>query len=111
MTSLKYINLHSISETNRPNGSDWYGPCAICLLFFCVSSETNQEAVKYTKKILKNGDKTTFPQKGDIVECYYSGKLDNGKVFDTNMEGEWSYGDHFNLRPLVFSFFRVRLPH
>jgi len=45
-----------------------------------------QEPPKYTKKILKNGDKTRFPQKGDEVECYYTGKLENGKVFDTNIE-------------------------
>jgi len=46
------------------------------------------EAPKYTKKILKIGDKTRFPQKGDEVECYYTGKLDNGKVFDSNMEAD-----------------------
>jgi len=45
-----------------------------------------KEPVKYTKKILKPGDKTRFPEKGSEVECYYTGKLDNGKVFDTNME-------------------------
>jgi len=45
------------------------------------------DAPKYTKRIIKNGDKTRFPQKGDAVECYYSGKLEhNGKVFDSNME-------------------------
>jgi len=44
------------------------------------------EPPKYTKKMLKAGDKTRFPQKGDEVECYYTGKLDNGKVFDSNME-------------------------
>jgi len=44
------------------------------------------EAPRYTKKVLKNGDKTRFPQKGDEVECYYTGKLDNGKVFDSNMD-------------------------
>jgi len=44
------------------------------------------EPVKYTKKILKTGDKTRFPNKGDEVECFYTGKLENGKVFDTNLE-------------------------
>jgi len=47
-----------------------------------------QEAPKYTKKVLKTGDKTRFPQKGDEVECFYTGKLDNGKVFDTNVEAD-----------------------
>jgi len=43
------------------------------------------EPVKYTKKIIKTGDKSSFPGKGDDVECYYTGKLADGKVFDTNM--------------------------
>jgi FK506-binding protein 3 len=46
----------------------------------------NQESVKYTKKILKNGNKTRYPMKGDEVECYYTGKLENGTVFDTNID-------------------------
>jgi FK506-binding protein 3 len=46
------------------------------------------QEVKYTKKIIKTGDKTRFPGKGDEVECYYTGKLDNGKVFDSNMEAD-----------------------
>ena len=45
-----------------------------------------QEVVKYTKRILKMGDRSTYPSKGDTVECYYTGKLDNGKVFDTNVD-------------------------
>lgn len=44
------------------------------------------EPVKFTKKIIKTGDKTTYPQKGEDVECYYTGKLADGKVFDTNVE-------------------------
>ena len=56
-----------------------------------------QEPVKYTKKILKNGDKCTFPKKGDEVECFYTGKLDNGKVFDTNMEESLCTFDSFFL--------------
>jgi len=46
----------------------------------------NQEAVKYTKRVLKMGDRSSFPMKGDTVECYYTGKLDSGKVFDTNVD-------------------------
>lgn len=46
----------------------------------------SDEPAKYTKKILKAGDKASFPQKGDEVECYYTGKLSDGKVFDTNVE-------------------------
>ncbi|XP_070604847.1 peptidyl-prolyl cis-trans isomerase FKBP3 [Erythrolamprus reginae] len=41
---------------------------------------------KYTKSILKKGDKTNFPKKGDIVHCWYTGKLQDGTVFDTNIQ-------------------------
>lgn len=44
------------------------------------------EAVKYTKRVLKMGDRSTYPMKGDTVECYYTGRLDSGKVFDTNVD-------------------------
>ncbi|KAM8921640.1 peptidyl-prolyl cis-trans isomerase FKBP3 [Pelodytes ibericus] len=40
---------------------------------------------KYTKSILKKGDKTNFPKKGDTVHCWYTGTLEDGKVFDTNI--------------------------
>ena len=42
--------------------------------------------MKYTKRIVKMGDRSTYPMKGDTVECFYTGKLDNGKVFDTNVD-------------------------
>uniref|UniRef100_A0A8C0J8I5 peptidylprolyl isomerase n=1 Tax=Chelonoidis abingdonii TaxID=106734 RepID=A0A8C0J8I5_CHEAB len=41
---------------------------------------------KYTKSILKKGDKTNFPQKGDVVHCWYTGKLQDGTVLDTNIQ-------------------------
>lgn len=40
---------------------------------------------KYTKAILKKGDKTNFPKKGDTVSCWYTGSLEDGTVFDTNV--------------------------
>jgi FK506-binding protein 3 len=45
-----------------------------------------KEAPKYTKRIIKMGDRATFPSKGDTVACYYTGRLENGKVFDTNID-------------------------
>ena len=42
--------------------------------------------MKYTKRVTKMGDKVTFPKKGDEVSCFYSGRLENGKVFDSNTE-------------------------
>ncbi|XP_056402727.1 peptidyl-prolyl cis-trans isomerase FKBP3 [Hyla sarda] len=55
------------------------------------STETKQEEVvddgppKYTKSILKKGDKTNFPKKGDTVHCWYTGTLEDGTVFDSNI--------------------------
>ena len=44
------------------------------------------ETPKYTKKILKEGNKTTFPKKGDYVSVWYTGKMTNNTVFDTNIQ-------------------------
>uniref|UniRef100_A0A8C6ZXW3 peptidylprolyl isomerase n=1 Tax=Nothoprocta perdicaria TaxID=30464 RepID=A0A8C6ZXW3_NOTPE len=41
---------------------------------------------RYTKSVLKKGDKTNFPKKGDTVHCWYTGKLQDGTVFDTNVQ-------------------------
>uniref|UniRef100_A0A8C7WSL5 peptidylprolyl isomerase n=1 Tax=Oryzias sinensis TaxID=183150 RepID=A0A8C7WSL5_9TELE len=40
---------------------------------------------KYTKSTLKKGDKTNIPKKGDTVSCWYTGSLEDGTVFDTNI--------------------------
>ncbi|XP_073673094.1 peptidyl-prolyl cis-trans isomerase FKBP3 [Garra rufa] len=40
---------------------------------------------KFTKSVLKKGDKTNFPKKGDTVSCWYTGTLENGTVFDSNI--------------------------
>ncbi|XP_053300882.1 peptidyl-prolyl cis-trans isomerase FKBP3 [Pleuronectes platessa] len=40
---------------------------------------------KYFKSVLKKGDKTNFPKKGDTVGCWYTGSLEDGTVFDTNI--------------------------
>ncbi|KAG9282901.1 peptidyl-prolyl cis-trans isomerase FKBP3 [Astyanax mexicanus] len=40
---------------------------------------------KFTKAVLKKGDKTNFPKKGDTVACWYTGTLEDGTVFDTNI--------------------------
>ncbi|XP_041069946.1 peptidyl-prolyl cis-trans isomerase FKBP3 [Carcharodon carcharias] len=45
----------------------------------------NEEPPKYTKSVLQKGDKTNFPKKGDTVHCWYTGTLEDGTVFDTNV--------------------------
>uniref|UniRef100_A0A667ZNR7 peptidylprolyl isomerase n=2 Tax=Myripristis murdjan TaxID=586833 RepID=A0A667ZNR7_9TELE len=40
---------------------------------------------RFTKSVLKKGDKTNFPKKGDTVSCWYTGTLEDGTVFDTNI--------------------------
>ncbi|XP_063079004.1 peptidyl-prolyl cis-trans isomerase FKBP3 [Engraulis encrasicolus] len=40
---------------------------------------------KFFKSVLKKGDKTNFPKKGDTVGCWYTGTLEDGTVFDTNV--------------------------
>ncbi|XP_076874046.1 peptidyl-prolyl cis-trans isomerase FKBP3 [Brachyhypopomus gauderio] len=52
--------------------------------------ETKTEVVdegppRYTKTVMKKGDKTNFPKKGDTVACWYTGTLEDGTVFDTNI--------------------------
>lgn len=52
-----------------------HGPCVAL----------SQGPPRYTKAILKKGDKTNFPKKGDTVSCWYTGSLEDGTVFDTNV--------------------------
>uniref|UniRef100_W5MZT6 peptidylprolyl isomerase n=1 Tax=Lepisosteus oculatus TaxID=7918 RepID=W5MZT6_LEPOC len=40
---------------------------------------------KYVKSVLKKGDKVNFPKKGDTVSCWYTGTLEDGTVFDSNV--------------------------
>ncbi|XP_061668589.1 peptidyl-prolyl cis-trans isomerase FKBP3 isoform X2 [Syngnathoides biaculeatus] len=40
---------------------------------------------RFTKSTLKKGDKTNFPKKGDTVSCWYTGTLEDGTIFDTNI--------------------------
>uniref|UniRef100_A0A8C6EF19 peptidylprolyl isomerase n=1 Tax=Moschus moschiferus TaxID=68415 RepID=A0A8C6EF19_MOSMO len=55
---------------------------------------------KYSKSVLKKGDKTNFPKKGDVVHCWYTGTLQDGTVFDTNIQT--SSKKKKNAKPLSF---------
>ncbi|XP_072127130.1 peptidyl-prolyl cis-trans isomerase FKBP3 [Mobula birostris] len=45
----------------------------------------SEEPPKYTKTMLQKGDKINFPKKGDTVHCWYTGMLEDGTVFDSNV--------------------------
>uniref|UniRef100_A0A3B1IWQ2 peptidylprolyl isomerase n=1 Tax=Astyanax mexicanus TaxID=7994 RepID=A0A3B1IWQ2_ASTMX len=63
---------------------------------------------KFTKAVLKKGDKTNFPKKGDTVACWYTGTLEDGTVFDTNiptsMPSQFS-ADMYTYYILLHNFF------
>ncbi|KAF9934411.1 FK506-binding protein 2B [Linnemannia zychae] len=48
--------------------------------------ETVVEAAppKFTKTVIKKGDKSGYPRKGGNVAVFYTGYLDDGTMFDTN---------------------------
>jgi FK506-binding protein 3 len=39
----------------------------------------------YRKIVLRKGDKTNFPKKGESVSVRYTGMLESGHIFDTNV--------------------------
>ncbi|XP_042636929.1 LOW QUALITY PROTEIN: peptidyl-prolyl cis-trans isomerase FKBP3-like [Orycteropus afer afer] len=53
---------------------------------------------KYVKSVLEKGDKTSFPKKGD-VHCWCTGTLQDGTVFDTNVQ---TSSKKKNAKPLSF---------
>ncbi|XP_058468565.1 peptidyl-prolyl cis-trans isomerase FKBP3 [Solea solea] len=55
---------------------------------------------KYTKSVLKKGDKTNFPKKGENVSCWYTGTLEDGTVFDTNIPA--AARKKKQTKPLIF---------
>lgn len=66
---------------------DGVADCLLCVASSnqCLCDAHSQGPPKYTKAILKKGDRTNFPKKGDTVSCWYTGSLEDGTVFDSNV--------------------------
>ncbi|KAI0211316.1 Peptidyl-prolyl cis-trans isomerase FKBP3 [Lamellibrachia satsuma] len=57
-----------------------------CSVAFLCIDVIFQVPPKYSKYVLKKGNKINYPRPGDTVLCYYIGKMPDGTVFDTNSE-------------------------
>jgi len=51
-----------------------------------VEAATSDEKVGFTKKVLKKGKTHMKPEKGSVVSVWYTGRLEDGTVFDSNVE-------------------------
>eukprot|EP00744_Colponema_vietnamica_P018242 GILI01025737.1.p1 GENE.GILI01025737.1~~GILI01025737.1.p1 ORF type:complete len:242 (-),score=91.33 GILI01025737.1:132-821(-) len=43
---------------------------------------------QWSKSVTKNGNKSTYPRKGDFVKIQYTGMLEDGTVFDTSLDAK-----------------------
>ncbi|XP_010710492.1 peptidyl-prolyl cis-trans isomerase FKBP3, partial [Meleagris gallopavo] len=77
---IKFLQEHA-AQAVRHGAAPGHQPARPASEPFC-----DQGPPKYVKSILKKGDKTNFPKKGDTVHCWYTGKLQDGTVFDTNIQ-------------------------
>ena len=46
----------------------------------------NAEKCGFTKKVITKGKTHMKPEKGSVVAVWYTGKLEDGTVFDSNVE-------------------------
>jgi len=61
-----------------------------------VEAAVEKEEPKFVKRILKKGDKDTIPKPKDSVKVNYTGKLEDGTVFDTTWKSHKNM--HFSLQ-------------
>ncbi|KAJ2548405.1 FK506-binding protein 2B [Coemansia sp. RSA 1933] len=50
--------------------------------------QPSTEEVKYTKKVNKKGSGDRLPKKGDRVSVFYTGRLEDGTEFDSNVKAK-----------------------
>ena len=58
---------------------------SVCFALQAQDTLTTASGLKYIK--LKKGTATKKPVKGSKVKVHYTGRLENGKVFDSSKEG------------------------
>jgi len=51
-----------------------------------VEAAASDEKVGFVKKVLKKGKTHMKPDKGSVVSVWYTGRLEDGTVFDSNVE-------------------------
>ncbi|KAF9967535.1 FK506-binding protein 2B, partial [Actinomortierella ambigua] len=79
-------NKRSNSAADEPSEEELLNAKAAAAAAANVKEEVKVEASvpKFTKTVLKKGDKSGFPRKGSNVGVFYTGYLEDGTVFDTN---------------------------
>ncbi|CAH1786955.1 unnamed protein product [Owenia fusiformis] len=58
--------------------------------------------IHFKKRTIKKGNKKDFPKKGDQVLVYYTGKLADGTVFDSNTQVKPGRKGKMKAQPLKF---------
>ncbi len=56
-------------------------------IHFKKEEEMTSLATGFKKDVTKPGDGKTFPKKGELARVHYTGKLTNGKQFDSSVGG------------------------
>ncbi|EGF82038.1 hypothetical protein BATDEDRAFT_23289 [Batrachochytrium dendrobatidis JAM81] len=62
-----------------------------------TTTESVSTVPLFTKSIIKKGTGQTFPRKGSTVSCWYTGTLEDGTVFDTNIGKKKPYPLRFKV--------------